>query len=144
MTIRLARGACMSAHNPKLARPAVVVAMLGLLAGCASPAPSGEGLVIRDVTVISPERAVPLAHAYVRILDGHITEVSAQPLRGREEIDGTGRYLIPGLIDSHVHLDQVAGMTPEHEAAHPEIAAAARAQAPRSYLYFGLDRKSVV
>lgn len=131
------REVSLCAGKPRLPWRSFVLATLGLLASCGSPAPSGEGLVIRDVTVISPERVAPLAHAYVRILDGRIAKVSAEPLRGREEIDGAGRHLIPGLIDSHVHLDQVAGMTAEHEAAHPVIAAAARAQAPRSYLYFG-------
>src|SRR5690606_38639421 len=68
-------------------------------------------------------------------------EVSARPLRGEEEIDGRGRYLIPGLIDSHVHLAVSPGwpspMTAEHAAAHPEIVAAALAQDPKSYLFYG-------
>ena len=63
-----------------------------------------SGLVISDVTVISAERAAPLEHAHVRILDGRIKEVSERPLEGGREINGTRRYLIPGLIDTHVHL----------------------------------------
>jgi imidazolonepropionase-like amidohydrolase len=89
------------------------------------------------VTVVSPERAQPMQHAYLRIRDGRIAELSQQPLRGEMTIDGTGRYLIPGFIDSHVHTGSVNGMTPQQEAAHPDIAAAAREQIPRSYLYFG-------
>lgn len=74
------------------------------------------GLVVFDVTVVSPERAAaPLEHAYVRIRDG------------------TGRYLIPGLIDSHVHL----AVPPEQAAAHPDVVAATLAQDPKSYLFFG-------
>jgi imidazolonepropionase-like amidohydrolase len=80
----------------------------------------------------------------VSVRDGRIASIShpssAQPAGGgqaREVIDGRGLYLSPGLIDSHVHTDQVHGMTPQHEAAHPDIARAARAQNPRSYLYFG-------
>ncbi len=95
-------------------------------------------LVIRDVTVISPERSNPLEHAYVRIANGRIAEVSERSIRGDQEIDGGGRFLIPGLIDSHVHLAlQVPGMTFAQWSAFPELAAAARAQEPRSYLYFG-------
>ena len=82
-----------------------------------------QGLVIKDVTLISPERAAPLEHAYVRIRDGRIAEVSERPLRGERQIDGTGRYLTPGLIDSHVHLGSIPGMTDEQEAAHPDIRA---------------------
>jgi imidazolonepropionase-like amidohydrolase len=52
-------------------------------------------------------------------------------------IDGTGRFLVPGLMDSHVHLAGVPGMTPDHEAALPEVASAYGRQLPRSYLYFG-------
>lgn len=103
---------------------------------------SVSGLVIHDVTVVSPERTAPLEHASVRIVDGRIAEVSGRRLRGEEEIDGAGRYLIPGLIDSHVHLAVApmgfpAGMTAEQGTAHPDLVAAALAQEPRSYLFFG-------
>ena len=111
-----------------------------LLIACAIPAPR-SGLVISNVTVVSPERAAPLEHAYVRIVDGRIVELDTRRLRGATEIDGTGRYLIPGLIDSHVHLALPPGfpapMNPEQAAAHPEIVAAALEQDPRSFLYFG-------
>ena len=100
-----------------------------------------SGLVISNVTVVSPERAAPLEHAYVRILDGKIAELSERPLRGEMQIDGTGRFLIPGLIDSHVHLAVApgfpSGMTAKQAAAHPEIVAAALEQDPRSYLFYG-------
>jgi imidazolonepropionase-like amidohydrolase len=98
--------------------------------------PTGD-LLIRDVTVVSPERAAPLAHANVLIREGRIVEVSTRPLRAARVIEGTGRYLIPGLIDGHVHLGEVPGMQGEQEAKHPDLAALARAQEPRSYLYFG-------
>lgn len=108
--------------------------------GCATQE-SLLGLVVSDVTVISPERAAPLEHAFVRILEGRIAEVSERPLRGEQAIDGMGRYLIPGLIDSHAHLAVPPGfpsaMTVQQAAAHPEIVAAALAQDPKSYLFFG-------
>jgi imidazolonepropionase-like amidohydrolase len=97
--------------------------------------------VISDVTVISPERAAPLEHAHVRIHDGRITEVSERPIAGGHTINGTGRYLIPGLIDTHVHLAIPPGfpasMTAADAARHPDIVAEALAQDPRSYLYHG-------
>jgi len=74
----------------------------------------------------------------VRIVDGRIAEVSRQRMKGERELDGTGKFLIPGLIDSHVHLVfQVPSMSLAQEAAFPALAAAARAQEPRSYLFFG-------
>jgi imidazolonepropionase-like amidohydrolase len=94
--------------------------------------------VIRDVTLVSPERAAPLEQAYVRIVDGRIADVSQRPLRGDREVDGAGRFLVPGLIDSHVHLvGQVPGMTFGQADVFPALAAAARRQEPRSYLFFG-------
>ena len=32
---------------------------------------------------------------------------------GATEIDGAGRFLVPGLIDGHVHLGDVPGVNPE-------------------------------
>lgn len=122
-----------------IALAATAGACFGLTA-CATHAPS-SGLIISNVTVVSPERAQPLEHAYVRILDGRISELSTRPLRGAPQIDGTDRYLIPGLIDSHVHLAVPPGfpspMTAQQAAAHPETVAAALEQDPRSYLFFG-------
>jgi imidazolonepropionase-like amidohydrolase len=93
-------------------------------------------LVVADVTVVSPERAAPLEHAFVRIRDGRIAEVSVTPLEAPRTIDGAGRFLIPGLIDSHVHLEQLP-MQVVHRDANPGIAHAALAQEPRSFLFHG-------
>lgn len=109
-----------------------------VLSACSSqPAPVPAGLVISNVTVISPERAAPLANAYVRIVDDRIVEVSTAPLAGERTIDGQDDFLIPGLIDGHVHLDVLPVLRPEDEAKHPGLAEALREQEPRSYLYFG-------
>jgi imidazolonepropionase-like amidohydrolase len=110
-----------------------------LLAVCARSEEARQqtaDLVIADVTVISPERRSPLEHAFVRIQNGRITDVRQAPLDAPRRIDGTGRFLVPGLIDSHVHLEQLP-MQVEQRNAHPEVVRAALAQEPRSYLYFG-------
>jgi imidazolonepropionase-like amidohydrolase len=61
--------------------------------------------VIDNVKVFSPPQLV-LAHATVAVDDGRIVYVGSKPYDGKavERIDGQGRTLIPGLIDSHVHL----------------------------------------
>jgi len=96
---------------------------------------------IRDVTVVSAERNAPLEHAHVVIRGRDIVSVDAPPPRdapaGVTAIDGAGRYLTAGLIDGHVHLAGVPGMTDAQEQARPELAAAYDRQLPRSYLYFG-------
>ena len=102
---------------------------------------AAASLRIERVTVISPERTQPLRNATVIVRDDRIVSVDADtsaPAAADETvIDGNGLYLTPGLIDSHVHLDGIPGMTPAQEQAHPDIAAAARAQFPRSYLLYG-------
>lgn len=112
-----------------------IIIVFGLcLCGCRG---APDELVIQDVTVISPELVRPLEHAHVLIRSGRIAEVSDRPLSAEHTIDGSGRFLVPGLIDSHVHLYQVPGMSAADEAANRRIAAAARNQTPRSYLYYG-------
>src|ERR1700730_107931 len=63
-----------------------------------------DGTVIENVTLISPERVNPLLHADVVIRNGRIAEIGADLAAGprARRIDGSGRFLIPGLIDSHV------------------------------------------
>jgi imidazolonepropionase-like amidohydrolase len=98
-----------------------------------------DGIVIEDVTLISPERPGPLAHAAVVIQGGRIAEVGTGFVAGphAKRIDGRGRFLIPGLIDSHVHAANMGPLDDDAIRAHPELQEAYRAQLPRSYLAFG-------
>lgn len=41
---------------------------------------------------------------YIGINNGKIAEISKQPLKSDEEIDIEGQFLLPGLIDPHVHF----------------------------------------
>jgi imidazolonepropionase-like amidohydrolase len=112
---------------------------------CAAAA-AAQDLWIENVTVVSPERARPLLRATIKIHNERIAQIvqsptvalagDAQP-DGVQVIDAKGLYLTPGLIDGHVHLHDIPGMLPDQEVAHPDIAAAARGQFPKSYLYFG-------
>ncbi|HXW56011.1 MAG TPA: amidohydrolase family protein [Candidatus Cybelea sp.] len=108
-------------------------------AGLSKPRVVDEGTVIADVTLISPERQAPWAHAAVVIREGRIAEVGADIVAGphAKRIDGRGRFLVPGLIDSHVHVGHSAALDDDAIAAHPELWAAYRAQVPRAYLAFG-------
>src|SRR5690242_15404700 len=62
--------------------------------------------VIEDVTLISPERPAPLRHTTVVIRQGKVAAIGTGLIAGPQarRIDGRGRFLIPGLIDSHVHV----------------------------------------
>jgi len=100
-----------------------------------------QGLYISNVTIISTEDGnyTPyIGHLVVEndkivYLDKNEPSISGI----FEQIDGTGKFLIPGLIDSHVHLTGVQGMLPHHIEKYPELAKAFNSQMPRSYLYYG-------
>lgn len=116
---------------------------LGIVLPGAAAAAAGD-LRIENVTIVSPERAGPVRNASVRIHDGRIVAISiaghgADAIKRRNdvEIDGSGLFLTPGLIDGHVHLGDIPGMTAEQEAKHPDIARAVREQMPRSFLLHG-------
>ncbi|MEO1246419.1 MAG: amidohydrolase family protein [Pseudomonadota bacterium] len=98
-------------------------------------------LYIKDVTVVSFDATPNAAIRDVLIRDGKIVFVGdvadESAVNAVEIIDGTNRFLIPGLIDSHTHLNEIPGMTLQHEESFPGIAAEARRQIPRSYLYQG-------
>ncbi|WP_261399430.1 amidohydrolase family protein [Streptomyces misionensis] len=61
-----------------------------------------------------------------RVFDGHqaltglydvavdgaeITSLSAEPLRGRQQVDAAGGWVVPGLIDTHIHFYDVRAVT---------------------------------
>ena len=41
---------------------------------------------------------------YIAIEDGKIAKISKTPLKGDKEIDIKGQYVLPGLIDPHIHF----------------------------------------
>lgn len=67
---------------------------------------SNLDLVIRGGEVVT---ASDRAHADVAVRNGKIVAVGIDLPRGKEEIDATGLLVMPGGIDSHVHLDQPSG-----------------------------------
>jgi imidazolonepropionase-like amidohydrolase len=118
--------------------------LCGLLLVVAVPgALCAADLQIEHVTIVSPERSRPMQDAMVRVHGGRIVSISTARHPAEHlstdtvSIDGTHLFLSPGLIDSHVHLGEIPGMTAEQEASHPDIAQAARQQIPRSYLLYG-------
>ena len=73
-------------------------------------------LTLRNAIVITPGG---LLRGGVSVTEGIITQVGADaelPTAG-EEVDAGGRYLLPGLIDPHVHLGIGDGAGPEKVAA---------------------------
>ncbi|HLK46111.1 MAG TPA: hypothetical protein VKT18_08975, partial [Acidimicrobiales bacterium] len=68
--------------------------------------PAPAAVAITDVTVVDGTDAAPTPHATVVIVGDRIDAVGvgATPPRGATTIEGTEKFLIPGLIDMHGHL----------------------------------------
>jgi len=81
----------------------LLLALLAICAGCANQ--ETADIVFRNVTVIAMATDEPF-EATVIVDDGKISSIAAPfaPVRASLEIDGSGKFLLPGLIDSHVHL----------------------------------------
>jgi cytosine/adenosine deaminase-related metal-dependent hydrolase len=86
-------------------------------AGCAkmppeemenSPMAAEFDLVVRGGTVVDGTGRAPI-EADVGIKDGRIAALAAELTEADEVIDATGLFVLPGGIDSHVHLDQPSG-----------------------------------
>jgi len=112
------------------------------LVSCSTDEPRKTGYWITNITLISAHLSEVAEHQYVHIENGKITEITDDATRAQsgdssQNIDGTGQYLIPGLIDSHVHLGEIPGMLRDHEQNNPDLVKAMRAQMPRAYLYYG-------
>ena len=72
-----------------------------------------EPLTIRDVTLIDGTGAPPVAGATIVIEDGRIVAAGAAngTPESAEVIDGRGLWAVPGLIDTHVHIELVGAAT---------------------------------
>ena len=126
---------------------AIVFALLfSVEAFGASAADHGASRIwISDVTIISPENLDHIVEGSVLIENGRIVSIERKEGRkkplGTTVVSGKGQFLIPGLIDSHVHLASIPGMQFEMSfdpaEGKPEMIKEYFKQLPRSYLYFG-------
>jgi len=90
-----------------------LVAILGLTAcQAATPKPTNAvnpagAYIIKNVTVIDVEKGLAIPDQAITVVGDRIEAIAAQTETGAvisaEEIDGRGLYVIPGLVDAHVH-----------------------------------------
>lgn len=62
---------------------------------------TGVDLALNGGTVVTGRGR---ARLHVGIQDGRIARLDPQPLEGRETVDVTGLLVLPGMVDTHVHL----------------------------------------
>lgn len=111
-----------------------------IAASFASPCASAAGLLFENVTVIDGSGAPPEAGMMVLVEGERIVKVADHAIDAPDDvrrIDGNGRYLIPGLIDVHVHLRGAAD--PSEDAGRRKKANRREGlEALASYLYSGV------
>ena len=103
-----------------------------------------RAVLIADVTIVTADtkaqRQVRQHKGFVLIQQGLIKSITthAPPLPvDTHIINAEGKYLIPGLIDSHVHPYRVPGFHAGHYRKFPQWTEAWRQAEPRLYLWHG-------
>jgi len=99
----------------RVSRLLVLSIACGLLTfGC--KAVSSDGLALIGATLIDGSGGPPLANAVIVIRKGKVESVGprggVELPRGIGQVDLSGRWIIPGLIDAHTHVAQAAGWAP--------------------------------
>jgi Amidohydrolase family len=101
-----------------------------------------DGLLISNATIISANENEEIVNYIGHVLVDADTIVYAgtelPTLNGSYKIiNATNKFIIPGLIDSHVHIGHVIALKDEHYETRPDLIKAYNQQLPKSYLYFG-------
>ncbi len=83
--------------------------LLGVVHTCLAQSSPSAPLILHDVTVIDATGAPAKPHQTVIIRDGKIEDIqsSGMGFAGKlpgTHVDGSGKFLIPGLWDMHVHM----------------------------------------
>ena len=77
---------------------------------------SQDGVALVGATLIDGTGGPPLADAAVLVRRGKVESIGPRSgfelPRGINQVDVSGRWIIPGLIDAHAHLAQAAGWAP--------------------------------
>nr|WP_297782766.1 amidohydrolase family protein [uncultured Allomuricauda sp.] len=99
-----------------------------------------NGLLVKNAQIVSPIDQTISPDNFIIVDGDSIVYVGEEEpnLKGSfTTIDAEGKYIIPGLIDSHVHVTGTDALSDEEELDNPEIVKNFKEQLPKSYLYFG-------
>ncbi len=93
----------------------VSTALLLLAAGCAD---SPDAVAYVGATLIDGTGASPVTDAVLLVEEGRVAAVGSsdevQIPRGAAEVDLSGRFIMPGLVDAHVHVGDTRGLESGH------------------------------
>jgi imidazolonepropionase-like amidohydrolase len=116
-----------------IARAAAMLLALGAVHSAGA-----SDIVIENVTIIDGAGSPPRVGQHVLIRRDRIARIDDAPIetaKGASRIDGAGKFLIPGLIDTHVHL---RGAVDPAEPPRKRPNRREAEQALASYLYAGV------
>ncbi|MBY9078675.1 5'-deoxyadenosine deaminase [Paenibacillus sp. HN-1] len=67
-----------------------------------------SGILIKNAQIVTMNEREEILHGDIRIKDDRITEIGAglTPLQGEQVLDAAGRTVIPGFVQTHIHLCQ--------------------------------------
>ena len=85
--------------------------------------PQRQAVAITGVTVVDVERGRSIGPRTVLVDDGRIVAIvaprDAHIPASAQRVDGRGRFLIPGLVDMHVHLFNLSSHRPPNDWSFP-------------------------
>lgn len=105
-----------------------------------------SSVLIENVTVLSADDLESSNEKFVLLTNGRISQISNVAIEAQQEtkrIDGSGKFLTPGILDSHVHVSSIPGLgfaSEEKAQQHSDLVDAYFFQQPRSYLYHGVTQ----
>jgi hypothetical protein len=106
-----------------LATPCILALLACTAAARAMQLPTRETVVITDVTVVDVEGGHSTGPRTVLVDDGRIVSIEAPQdahiPSSAQRVDGHGRFLIPGLVDMHVHLFNLSSHRPPNDWSFP-------------------------
>ncbi len=74
----------------------------------------GQSTIIKDVTLLDVEARKLVSGTSVKVTDGEIERIDKfkkiKTAADDQIIDGSGKFLMPGLIDAHIHFFQSGGI----------------------------------
>ena len=99
----------MTPRASRISHPGLLLLLLFALASCNS---SGDVIALEGATLIDGSGGEPVRDALVLVTQGHIqavARVNEIPVpRGAQVVNVIGKTIIPGLIDSHAHVERWA------------------------------------
>ncbi|HEV2129975.1 MAG TPA: amidohydrolase [Longimicrobiaceae bacterium] len=111
----------------------IALAAALLVAALAAPA-AAQDIAIRGATILTVTRGT-IENGTVVVRNGRITAVGQNVAipAGVRVIDGTGRYVMPGIVDAHSHMAMDRGVNEGTDAVTPEVVVQIRHDDPQLY-----------